>query len=324
MSAVTGKPVPPMLATLGHPPTGERWAFESKWDGVRAIATTGAKPPALWSRNGNNFSASFPEIVDALSAVLDHRETVLDGEIVALGADGVPSFSRLQRRMHVLKPTAQLRNDALTTYYVFDVLDIDGTSTTDLPYLERREALANLSLEHPRIKVPPHWLNVDGPTMLEVARTHHLEGIVAKSITSTYQPGKRSPSWLKTPLRANTEGIICGFAPGSGNAAGGIGSLILGAHDDSGSLVYIGNVGTGFSSRQRRELREQLIDIERPTSPFAIAPPRAITREARWSEPLLVCDVEYREYTGGGLRHPAFKGMRIDKTADDVDLPGRH
>ncbi|WP_314674862.1 non-homologous end-joining DNA ligase [uncultured Rhodococcus sp.] len=299
-------------------------AFESKWDGVRAIATTGTKPPALWSRNGNNFSASFPEIVDALSAVLDHRETVLDGEIVALGPDGVPSFSRLQRRMHVLKPTAQLRNDALTTYYVFDVLDIDGTSTTDLPYLERREALANLNLEHPRIKVPPHWLNVDGPTMLEVARKHHLEGIVAKSITSTYQPGKRSPSWLKTPLRANTEGIICGFVPGSGNAAGGIGSLILGAHDDTGSLVYIGNVGTGFSSRQRRELREQLIDIERPTSPFASAPPRAITREAHWSEPLLVCDVEYREYTGGGLRHPAFKGMRIDKTADDVDLPGRH
>ena len=81
--------------------------------------------------------------------------------------------------------------------YVFDVLHIDGTSTTDLPYLERREALANLSLEYPRIKVPPHWLNVDGPTMLEVARKHHLEGIVAKSIASTCQPGRRSPRWLK-------------------------------------------------------------------------------------------------------------------------------
>ena len=117
----------------------------------------------LWSRNGNNISASFPEIVDALRSVLEHRETVLDGEIVALGPDGVPSFSLLQRRMHGLRPTAQLRNEAVTSYYVFDVLDIDGTSTSDLPYLERREALANLSLEHPRIKVPPHWLNVDGP-----------------------------------------------------------------------------------------------------------------------------------------------------------------
>ena len=180
MSATSGKPVPPMLATLGHPPTGERWAFESKWDGQRAITTTGSESPVLWSRNGNNISASFPEIVDALRSVLDHRETVLDGEIVALGPDGVPSFSLLQRRMHVLRPTAELRNEAVTSYYVFDVLDIDGASTTDLPYLERREALANLSLEHPRIKVPPHWLNVDGPTMLEVARKHHLEGIVAQ------------------------------------------------------------------------------------------------------------------------------------------------
>ena len=152
------------------PPTGERWAFESKWDGQRAIATTGSTSTTLWSRNGNNISASFPEIVDALRSVLDHREAVLDGEIVALGPDGVPSFSLLQRRMHVLRPTAQLRNEALTSYYVFDVLDIDGKSTTELPYLERREALANLSLEHPRIKVPPHWLNVDGPTMLEVAK----------------------------------------------------------------------------------------------------------------------------------------------------------
>ncbi|WP_336874248.1 non-homologous end-joining DNA ligase [Rhodococcus qingshengii] len=324
MSPATGKPVPPMLATLGTPPTGERWAFESKWDGQRAIATTGSKAPALWSRNGNDISASFPEILDALSAVLDHRETVLDGEIVALGPDGVPSFSLLQRRMHVLRPTAQLRNEALTSYYVFDILDVDGTSTTELPYLERREALANLSLEHPRIKVPPHWLNVDGPTMLEVAKKHHLEGIVAKNISSIYQPGKRSRDWLKTPLRANCEAVLCGFLPGSGGAAGGVGSLILGAHDDSGTLVHIGNVGTGLTDRQRRELRDKLVELEQPISPFTIEPPRAVTRNASWSRPILVCDVEYREFTGGSLRHPSFRGLRDDKTADEVDLPGRH
>ncbi|WP_308252641.1 ATP dependent DNA ligase [Rhodococcus qingshengii] len=100
---------------------------------------------------------------------------------------------------------------------------------------------------------------------------------------------------MEIPLRADTEGIICGFVPGYGNTAGGIGSLVLGSHDDSGSLVYIGNVGTDYSSRQRRELREQHIDIEGATSPFAIAPPRAVTREARWSESLLMCDVGYRE-----------------------------
>ncbi|WP_094275288.1 hypothetical protein [Rhodococcus sp. OK302] len=103
-----------------------------------------------------------------------------------------------------------------------------------------------------------------------------------------------------------------------------MGSLILGAHDDTGNLIYIGNVGTGFSSRQRRELRDQLLEIERPTSPFSIAPPRAIANESRWAEPLLVCDVEYREFTGGALRHPSFRGIRTDKTIDEVDLPGRH
>lgn len=299
-------------------------AFESKWDGQRAIATTGSKVPALWSRNGNDISASFPEILDALRSVLDHRETVLEGEIVALGPDGVPSFSLLQRRMHVLRPTAQLHNEALTSYYVFDILDVDGTSTTDLPYLERREALANLSLEHPRIEVPPHWLNVDGPTMLQVAKKHHLEGIVAKNIASPYQPGKRSRDWLKTPVRANTEGIVCGFVPGSGSAGGGIGSLILGAYDESGALIYIGKAGSGFTDRQRRELRDQLIELERPTSPFTVAPPRGNVRECRWAEPVLVCDVEYREFTGGSLRHPSFRGLRNDKLADEVDLPGRH
>ncbi|MGB3946007.1 MAG: hypothetical protein WBK76_04200, partial [Candidatus Saccharimonadales bacterium] len=241
---------------------------------MRAIATTGKKTPALWSRNGNNVSETFPEIVDALVTVFDHRKTVLDGEIVALDK-GVPSFARLQRRMHVRTPTTELQNAVLTAYYVFNVLDIDGTSTTELPYLERREALSSLSLEHPRIKVPPHWLNVDGAAMLEVAKEHHLEGIVAKSINSTYQSGKRSPSWIKTPLRANTEAIVAGVVEGSGSAAGGIGSLILGAHDDSGSLVHIGNVGTGLTDRQRRELREKLVELEQPISPFAIEPPEA-------------------------------------------------
>lgn len=310
-----------MLATLSAAPTGEFWAMEQKWDGQRAIATTGGKHPALYSRNGNDISRSFPEIVNALTEVLDGRDTVLDGEIVALDDRGIPSFSRLQQRMHVQKPAPLLRTQVPVTYYAFDVLDIDGTEIIDLPYIERREALSNLSLNHARIKVPPYWLNVDGPTMVDIARKHGLEGIVAKSITSTYQPGKRSPAWLKTPLRANTEAVICGYLPGSGAAANGIGSLILGAHDDEGKMVYIGNVGTGFTTRQRRELRERLLELERPISPFAASPPRSVIRDARWAQPLLVCDVEYREFSGGALRHPAFKGLRTDKTFDEVKVP---
>lgn len=117
---------------------------------------------------------------------------------------------------------------------------------------------------------------------------------------------------------------MCGFVPGSGSAGGGIGSLILGAYDESGALIYIGKAGSGFTDRQRRELRDQLIELERPTSPFTVAPPRGNVRECRWAEPVLVCDVEYREFTGGSLRHPSFRGLRNDKLADEVDLPGRH
>lgn len=186
--------------------------------------------------------------------------------------------------------------------------------------LERREALANLSLEHPRINVRPHWLNVHGPTMLEATKKHHLEGIAAKNISSIYQPGKRSRDWLKTPLRANCEAVLCGFIPGSGGAAGGVGSLILGAHDDSGLLVHVGNVGTGLTDRQRRELRAKLVELEQSISPFTIEPPRVVTRNASWSRPFLVCDVECREFTGGSLRHPSFRGLRDDKT-DEVKVP---
>ncbi|GAA3147037.1 hypothetical protein GCM10020255_025370 [Rhodococcus baikonurensis] len=157
--------------------------------------------------------------------------------------------------------------------------------------------------------------------MLEVARKHHLEGIVAKRTDSTYQPGKRSPRWIKCPIRAKTTAVICGYLPGSGAASGGIGSLILGAHDDSGSLIQLGHVGTGFTARTRRDLSARLHELERPTSPFAVAPPPSVARNVRWVEPLLICDVEYREYTGGALRHPSYKGLRTDKSIDDITAP---
>ncbi|MDZ7912999.1 MAG: non-homologous end-joining DNA ligase [Rhodococcus sp. (in: high G+C Gram-positive bacteria)] len=296
-------------------------AFEQKWDGLRAIAATGKPAPVLWSRNGNAITRSFPEIVDALAEQLGNREVVLDGEIVALDARGAPSFSLLQRRMHVQAPTAQVRRSVPVTYYPFDVLTVDGESTMPLPYLERRAVLEDLGLIGDRIVVPPHWLDIDGAAMLEVARKHHLEGIVAKRTDSTYQPGKRSPRWIKCPVRAKTTAVICGYLPGSGTASRGIGSLVLGAHDDSGSLIQLGHVGTGFTARTRQDLWAQLHELERPTSPFAVAPPPSGARNVRWVEPLLICDVEYREYTGGRLRHPSYKGLRTDKSVDDITAP---
>lgn len=308
-----------MLATLGPAPEGAGWAIELKWDGQRAIATVHADAVRLFSRNGNDISRSFPELRDRLREL--GREVVLDGEIVALDRGGRPSFSRLQRRMHVQRPTPALVGAVPATFYVFDLLELDGARMTAATYLERRAALEGLETAAPRIQVPPFWTDVDGPTMLALARQHGLEGIVAKRLDSTYRPG-RSPAWVKTPLRRTTEGIVVAWVPGSGGHRNSVGSLILGAHDDSGSLVYLGHVGTGFSDSYRRALREQLATIERPTSPLSVAAPTRVIRGVHWVEPLLVCEVEYREYTGGSLRHPSWKGLRDDKTPDEVALPG--
>ncbi|ELB90007.1 ATP-dependent DNA ligase [Rhodococcus opacus] len=129
----------------------------------------------------------------------------------------------------MLSPTTQLRNEAPVTYYVFDVLALDGKSTTGLPYLRRRTELDDLALSGPRLQVPPYRTDVDGEQMLDLARRHHLEGAVAQRVHSTYQPGRRSPAWIKQPLRANTEGIIVGWVDGTGAARDGIGSLLLAA-----------------------------------------------------------------------------------------------
>ena len=313
-----------MLATLGQLPDGPGWAWEMKWDGQRAIAQVSAGSVRMFSRNGNDISATFPEVAGPLVDVLDGRDAILDGEIVALDAQGRPSFGRLQRRMHVLRPTAVLRRETPVTYYLFDVLALDGRPTTGLPYLERRERLESLGFSGARVQVPPFWTGVDGPRMLAVAREHHLEGVVAKRVDSTYRSGRRSPAWIKHPLRANTEGIVVGWVDGTGGGRGGVGSLLLGAYDDEGRLVYIGHVGTGFTATGRRALRDQLTQLERPTSPLAAAPPTRDTKGTHWVEPELVGDVEFREYAGGSLRHPAWKGLRDDKSPTDVDLPGRH
>lgn len=313
-----------MLATLGQLPSGPGWAFEMKWDGQRAIATIDNGVSRLFSRNGNDITATFPELARPITDALDRREAILDGEIVALDARGRPSFGRLQRRMHVLSPTEQLCNEVPVTYYVFDVLALDGKPTTSLPYLQRRTELEDLALSGPRMQVPPYWTDVNGEQMLDLARQQHLEGAVAKRMDSTYRPGRRSPAWIKQPLRANTEGIIVGWVDGTGTAREGVGSLLLGAYDDDHRLVYIGHVGTGFTTATRKALREQLAAIERPTTPLAAPPPARDTKGARWVGPKLVGDVEYREHTSGRLRHPSWKGLRDDKAPSEVDLPGRH
>ena len=312
----------PMLATAGRPPIGTGWAVEMKWDGARTVALCDGERCRLHSRNGRDVSGIYPELTIALSALARGRPTVVDGEIVAPDPrTGAPSFPRLQSRIHVAKPTAALIRTTPVEFYAFDLLALDGAPTTGLPYLERRRRLVDLSMSGPLVRTPPHWIGTDTKILLDLARDHGLEGIVCKRTDSTYQPGRRSPAWIKTALRRNTEAVVAGWLPGTGPHRATFGSLVLGAHDDDGRLVHIGNLGTGFTTAGRRALWERLDELERPTYPFDVTPPAPVVRAARWAEPVLVGDVEYREFTGDSLRHPSWKGLRPDKEPDEILVP---
>ncbi|OZC56600.1 hypothetical protein CH267_10520 [Rhodococcus sp. 06-621-2] len=273
----------------------------------------------VFSRNTNDVTASYPETVEAL-AVAAGRSLLVDGELVALNASGQPDFGLLQRRMHVARPSAALLRSTPVAYFVFDVLGVDGESVRHLPYLERRRILDSLALaDGTRVQVPPNMTGIDGAALMAIAAEHGIEGIVAKRADSIYRPGVRSKSWIKTPIRHSRDGIICGFVPSGGRAGGPLAALLLGANDDDGELVYIGSVGTGFTERTRRELRENLNAIARPDIPFAGAVPPSETAGVTWVDPVVVAIVEYREQSASGrLRHSSFKGIRADISSAQV------
>ncbi len=317
------EPIPPMLAVAGNPPSGPGWALEFKWDGVRAVATIAPGQARLTSRNNRDITRSYPELETVLAQVLA-EPVILDGEIMALDQHGRPSFSRLQQRMHVQRPAESLLARVPVHYYVFDLLHLDGQPLVDQSYQWRREQLDGLDLDSraPRLRVPANYLDVQPNQLLQVARDHGLEGILAKRLSSRYEPGRRSPAWVKTALLTTQEVVVCGWKPGEGHRASTLGSLLLGAYDDQHRLVFIGHVGTGFTEQTLRDLHSRLAPLQRPDSPFDTVVPREHARHAQWVEPVLVGEVVYRTLTPDGrLRHPAWRGLRTDKAPSDVKAP---
>ncbi len=311
-----------MLAMAGEPPSGPGWGFEFKWDGVRAIAAAAGHLVRLYSRKGNDITGGYPELV-VLSSLVGGRPVLLDGEIVALDEAGRPDFGLLQRRMHVRSPERELVAHVPTSYYVFDLLDLDGHRLLLESYQRRRELLAGLGLEggSQRVRVPPYHTGVDGWQLLGVAREHRLEGVVGKRLGSRYEPGRRSSTWTKTALLSTQEVIVGGWTTGEGRRAGTMGALLLGAHDGAGRLRYLGDVGTGFTERMLDDLRERLAALEQPDSPFDEPVPREQARRAHWVRPQLVGEVEYRNLTRDRrLRHAAWRGLRADKEPAQVTL----
>lgn len=312
-----------MLATAGAVPSGGGWAFEFKWDGVRAVTSVGASLVHVISRNSNDVTRTYPELADLAGMVGEH-DAVLDGEIVALDDTGRARFDLLQLRMHVQHPTRTLLDQVPVTYVLFDLLHLDDETLVEQPYERRRELLDGLGLDgrSARIRVPSAVLDVDGKELLEVARAHHLEGVVAKRLASRYEPGRRSRAWIKTALLTTQEVLVGGWKPGDGRRAGMIGALLLGAYDEQGRLAYLGKVGTGFTDAMLRDLHDRVVPLERPDNPFGTPVPREDLRGVHWTTPTLVGEVEYRIVSQDGrLRHSAWRGLRPDREPDEVRAP---
>jgi bifunctional non-homologous end joining protein LigD len=307
-----------MLATAGQPPSSPGWAFEFKWDGVRAIVAAAGDQVRITSRNSNDVTAGYPEI-NQTGLGAEHT-LLLDGELVVLDAQGRPDFGLLQQRMHVRAPSEALRTRVPVRLYVFDLLSLDGESLLHQTYDARRARLLELGLDSlDRIDVPPSITELPGAQAMEIARAHGLEGVVAKRRTSRYEPGHRSPAWIKTALLMTQEVLLGGWTSGEGRRAGSLGALLLGAHDEQGHLRYLGHVGTGFTDAMLRDLLAQLQPLRRPDSPFDEPVPREDARKAHWVHPELVGEVVYRTLTHDGrLRHAAWRGLRPDRNPDEV------
>jgi bifunctional non-homologous end joining protein LigD len=312
--------VKPMLATSGDLPVDDAgWAFEIKWDGVRTILFVEGGRVRAQSRNDLDVSASFPELAQ-VGEFLGMTTCIVDGEVVALGEDGRPSFARLQQRMHVANQREARRRavSVPVTFVAFDVLYLDGHSLLAEPYDERRAKLESLNLSGPTFTTTDSFRDVPGSDVLAAATSNGLEGIVSKRRDSPYLPGRRSSEWVKVKSFRTQEAVIGGWTDGRGEREGSLGALLLGLPTPDG-LRYIGKVGTGFNERSRQALLEELGRRTARKSPFASSLPSRETANAHFVRPELVGEVAYGEWTPSGrLRHPIWRGLRPDKSPDEV------
>ena len=297
----------PMLATEGSVERlkATQWSFEGKWDGYRVLVDANRGKLNLRSRRGRDVTGEYPQF-EALAADLADHHVILDGEAVALDASGVPSFSEMQNRARSTR----------VEYWAFDILHLDGRSLVRAKYSDRRRLLEALA-EGGGLIVPDR-LPGDGPEAMEYARKQRWEGVVAKKRDSTYQPGRRSSSWIKDKIWCTQEVVIGGWRQGEGGRSSGIGALMLGIPEDGG-LHFAGRVGTGFTEKELAKLKDMLKPLETDESPFNTRLPTQDAKGVTFVRPELVGEVRYSERTSDGrLRQPSWRGLRPDKEPEEV------
>ena len=317
----------PMLATRSANkdglPRGKNWSYEVKWDGARVIADTTRGELRLSARSGREVTAAYPELA-GLGAL---QGAVLDGEVVVM-AGSTPSFEALAERMHV-RDAARARRlaaQAPATFVVFDLLVLYGVDITRRPLDERRATLAGLALPE-RVQLSPVYPDLDD--LWAVTLEHGLEGVLAKRRSSTYQPGRRSPDWVKAAHRSTRVATVVGWLPeGAADAGRGavgnarLGAVLLAAPDAEGSWRYLGRAGSGLGGRRGVDLARELIGLDRPGSPLDEPVPAADARHVTWCEPVVTVDVAYLQRTASGrLRQPTIRALRTDVPVDPWETP---
>lgn len=328
-----------MLAVSGRLPASEEdsaYAYEMKWDGIRALLSFRAGRIRISTRTLHDVTSSFPEILPIITELKRRgiSSCVLDGEIVSLTSAGIPSFQQLQTRLGVTARPLNIAKsyDHPVTLMIFDIIALNNKNLRSLPYRKRRSLLDALHLNGPSWRTPPMHIG-NGATILQIAKRKHLEGIIAKKVSSPYLGGVRSPAWKKIKLHAGQELVIGGFTKGRGSRSGRIGALLVGYYgprrpptNGSSVLHYAGRVGTGFMEESMSSLLHQLRPLVTSTNPFSSSPFDHIShgKKLRKSDvvfvrPRLVGQFRFTEWTKtNALRHPSFLGLRSDKKPHEV------